>query len=49
VLFQDTSPIAISVAENITGCEVEDANKERMEACLKKAGLYEKIQTLPKI
>ena len=48
VLFQDTSPIAISVAENITGCEVEDADKERMEACLKKAGLYEKIQTLPK-
>lgn len=48
VLFQDTSPIAISVAENITGCEVEDADKERMEACLKKAGLYEKIQSLPK-
>ncbi len=48
VLFQDTSPIAISVAENITGCEVEEADKERMEACLKKAGLYEKIQALPK-
>lgn len=48
VLFQDTSPIAISVAENITGCEVEDADKERMEECLKKAGLYEKIQALPK-
>lgn len=48
VLFQDTSPIAISVAENICGCEVEDADKERMEACLKKAGLYEKIQALPK-
>lgn len=48
VLFQDTSPIAISVAENISGCEVEDADKERMEECLKKAGLYEKIQALPK-
>lgn len=48
VLFQDTSPIAISVAENIAGCEVAEADKERMEACLKKAGLYEKIQSLPK-
>lgn len=48
VLFQDTSPIAISVAENIAGCEVAEADKERMEGCLKKAGLYEKIQSLPK-
>ncbi len=48
VLFQDTTPVAISIAENITGCAPDEADKERMNECLKKAGLYEKIQSLPK-
>ncbi len=48
VLFQDTTPIAISVAENITGSEPDALDNKRLEDCLKKAGLYEKIQGLPK-
>lgn len=48
VLFQDTTPIAISLAENITGTEPEAVDKSRLDDCLKKAGLYEKVQSLPK-
>ena len=47
VLFQDTTPIAISVAENICGCDWKDMDKNRMDDCLKKAGLFEKINSLP--
>ena len=47
VLFQDTTPIAISVAENIGGCELAEVDRERMNKCLKEAGLYEKVQSLP--
>ena len=45
VLFQDTTPIAISVAENIGGCELAEVDRERMNKCLKEAGLYEKVQS----
>jgi len=48
VLFQDTSPIALSIAENVCGCEPEDADKEKLNDCLKKAGLLSKVNTLPK-
>ena len=48
VLFQDTSPIALSIAENVCGCEPQDADKKKLEECLKKAGLLEKVNTLAK-
>ncbi|MCR5436238.1 MAG: ABC transporter ATP-binding protein/permease [Treponema sp.] len=48
VLFQDTSPIALSIAENVCGCEPDDADKEKLNDCLKKAGLLSKVNTLPK-
>ncbi len=46
VLFQDTSPIALSIAENIAGCELADMDRERVRTSLKKAGLWEKIDSL---
>ena len=48
VLFQDTSPIALSIAENVCGCEPQDADKKKLEECLKKAGLLDKVNTLAK-
>jgi ATP-binding cassette subfamily B protein len=46
VLFQDTSPIALSIAENIAGCELADMDRERVRSSLKEAGLLEKIDSL---
>ena len=48
VLFQDTSPIALSIAENVCGCEPKDADKQKLKDCLKKAGLLEKVNKLTK-
>ena len=48
VLVQDTSPIALSIAENVCGCEPQDADKKKLQDCLKKAGLLEKVNTLAK-
>ncbi len=48
VLFQDTSPIALSIAENIAGCEIEEMDREKVRSCLDKAGLLEKVDTLIK-
>ena len=48
VLFQDTSPIALSIAENVCGCEPKDADHAKLKACLEKAGLLAKVNTLPK-
>lgn len=48
VLFQDTSPIALSIAENVCGCEPDDADQKKLYDCLKKAGLLSKVNTLPK-
>lgn len=43
-VFQDISPFAATIAENITGQKEYD--KERLEDCMKKAGLYDKVQSL---
>ena len=48
MLFQDTSPIALSIAENVCGCEPKDADKQKLKDCLKKAGLLEKVNKLTK-
>ena len=48
VLFQDTSPIALSIAENVCGCEPEDVDLKKLKDCLEKAGLYEKVNSLSK-
>ena len=48
VLFQDTSPIALSIAENVSGCELEEMDREKVRSCLDKAGLLKKIDKLAK-
>ena len=48
VLFQDTSPIALSIAENVCGCEPKDVDRKKLQDCLEKAGLLEKVNTLTK-
>ena len=48
VLFQDTTPISFSIAENVCGCDLNQIDKERLDNCLKAAGIYNKIQSLPK-
>ena len=48
VLFQDTSPIALSIAENVCGCEPQDVDRTKLHDCLEKAGLLEKVNTLTK-
>ena len=48
VLFQDTSPIALSIAENVCGCEPKDVDHTKLHECLEKAGLLEKVNTLTK-
>ena len=48
VLFQDTSPIALSIAENVCGCEPKDVDHTKLKNCLEKAGLLEKVNTLTK-
>ena len=48
VLFQDTSPIALSIAENVCGCEPEDVDRKKLHDCLEKAGLLAKVNTLSK-
>ncbi len=48
VLFQDTSPIALSIAENVCGCEPKDVDHTKLHDCLEKADLLEKVNTLTK-
>ena len=47
VLFQDTNPMAFTIEENITGLESGQGDKNKLEDCLKKSGLWEKVQALP--
>ncbi len=48
VLFQDIQPLSFSIASNVAGCKKEDIKRERVVSCLKKAGLWEKVDSLPR-
>ena len=48
VLFQDTTPISFSIAENVCGCDLSQVDEKRLKDCLKKAGIAKKIDSLPK-
>ena len=48
VLFQDTTPIAFSIAENVCGCDLNHIDKARLKESLEKAGIAKKIESLPK-
>ena len=47
VLFQDTNPMAFTIEENITGQESGQCEQAKLEDSLKKAGLWDKVQSLP--
>lgn len=46
-VFQDISLMAASVSENITGQPEEHSDHERLFDCMKKAGIYDKVMSLP--
>ena len=46
-VFQDISTLPVTIAENIAGSKSEDIDKRRVYECLKKAGLYDKVMSLP--
>ncbi|MBO4728811.1 MAG: ABC transporter ATP-binding protein, partial [Spirochaetaceae bacterium] len=48
VLFQGTTPIAFSIAENVCGCDLNHIDKARLKESLEKAGIAKKIESLPK-
>jgi ATP-binding cassette subfamily B protein/ATP-binding cassette subfamily C protein len=45
-VFQEVNVIAYTVLENVSGCD--DGDRARAEDALRKAGLWEKVATLPK-
>ncbi len=46
-VFQDISSLPVTIAENIAGTVSDQIDRERVYDCLKKAGLYDKIMSLP--
>ena len=46
-VFQDINELPVSIAENISGESYERTDKEKLMSCMKKAGLYEKVMSLP--
>lgn len=46
VVFQEVQPIAVSVAQNVAAA-LQGFDRELVEQCLKRAGLWEKIASLP--
>lgn len=47
-VFQEVNLFAFSLAENVSMNELENTNEENVKSCLKKAGLEEKVESLPK-
>lgn len=48
VVFQDVKVLAFTVAENVAAKSLQVLNEEQVKQCLKRAGLLEKIESLPK-
>ena len=46
-VFQDIDELPVSIAENISGVTYEQTDKEKLTRCMKQAGLYDKIDSLP--
>ncbi len=46
-VFQDISVLPVTIAENIAGANTENIDNEKLYACMKKAGIYEKVMSLP--
>ena len=47
VVFQDYHFLPVSVAKNVALCEDDKIDRERLYDCLRKAGIAEKIESLP--
>lgn len=47
VVFQDVFTFAFTIAQNIACCNTENINYDKVKACLEKANLLEKINSLP--
>ncbi len=47
VVFQDYHFLPVSIAKNVTLQNEEDIDREKLWACLQKAGIREKIESLP--
>lgn len=48
IVFQDYKQLSLSVAENVLGRNLGEGDEERVVEALKKAGVYDKIASLPK-
>lgn len=46
-VFQDINELPVSIAENISGESYERTDQEKLTRCMKQAGLYEKVISLP--
>ncbi|MGN0634054.1 MAG: ABC transporter ATP-binding protein [Oscillospiraceae bacterium] len=46
-VFQDISVLPVTIAENVAGADIENIDMDRVYDCLKKAGLYDKVMSLP--
>lgn len=46
-VFQDVSVLPVTIAENVAGAEIDNIDMDRVHDCLKKAGLYDKVMSLP--
>lgn len=46
-VFQDISVLPVTIAENVAGAEIDNIDMDRVYDCLKKAGLYDKVMSLP--
>lgn len=46
-VFQDISVLPVTVAENVAGADIDNIDMDRVYDCMKKAGLYDKVMSLP--
>ena len=46
-VFQDISVLPVTVAENVAGADIDNIDMDRVYDCLKKAGIYDKVMSLP--
>ena len=47
-MFQDTTPLAFTIAMNVAACGTEQMDREKVRECLHRAGLWEKVERLEK-
>lgn len=48
VLFQDIDPLSFPIDTNVAGCKDEEIDRDKLIRSLKRSGLWEKVEKLPK-